>query len=100
VPQEALRFFAADPARFDLVVTDQTMPGLTGIELARELLHIRPGLPVILTTGYAGTLTAERIRGLGIRELMMKPHSVRTTAETVSRVLGIKGPPTKDEGRV
>jgi CheY-like chemotaxis protein len=86
-PREALGLFAANPKGFDLVVTDQTMPGMTGIELARELLHIRPGLPVILTTGYAGTLTVERIRALGIRELMMKPHSVRTTAETVRRSL-------------
>ncbi|ATC62742.1 hypothetical protein CMV30_01480 [Nibricoccus aquaticus] len=87
VPREALRLFAENPGGFDLVVTDQTMPGMTGIELVRELLHIRPGLPVILTTGYVGTLTVERIRELGIRELMMKPHSVRTTAETVRRSL-------------
>ena len=68
-----------------LVVTDLTMPGMTGIELARQLLHIRPELPVILMTGYAAMLTPERVRTLGIRELLLKPHSVRMLAEALQR---------------
>jgi PAS domain S-box-containing protein len=84
-PAEALAAFRAAPADYDLVVTDLTMPGMTGIELARQLLHIRPELPVILMTGYAAMLTPERVRTLGIRELLLKPHSVRMLAEALQR---------------
>jgi PAS domain S-box-containing protein len=65
--------FAADPARYDLVITDQTMPQLTGIELARELTRLRPGLPVILYTGYAEDLSQRELREAGILELVRKP---------------------------
>jgi CheY-like chemotaxis protein len=63
----------ADPARYDLVITDQTMPQLTGIELARELSRLRPGLPVILYTGYAEDLSPRALREAGIVELVRKP---------------------------
>jgi len=63
----------ADPQRFDLVITDQTMPQLTGIELARELARLRPGLPVILYTGYAEDLSQRELRETGIVELVRKP---------------------------
>ena len=57
---EALKTFSADPSQFDLVITDQTMPGLTGIQLARELLALRRDIPIILFTGHSDTVTAGR----------------------------------------
>ena len=59
--------------RFDLVITDQTMPRMTGIELARELLAIRPELPVILYTGYADGVMDAQIDAAGVRAMMRKP---------------------------
>ena len=63
----------ADPRRFDMVITDQTMPQLTGIALAREIARLRPGLPVILYTGYAEDLSPEELRDAGILTLVRKP---------------------------
>jgi len=63
----------ADPQRYDLVITDQTMPQLTGIELARELTRLRPGMPVILYTGYAEDLSPRELREAGILKLVRKP---------------------------
>jgi len=64
---------ATDPQRFDLVITDQTMPQLTGLKLARVLTRLRPGLPVILYTGYADDLSPEELRDAGVMELVRKP---------------------------
>jgi PAS domain S-box-containing protein len=64
---------AAEPGSFDLVITDQTMPRLTGLALAREVARLRPGLPVILYTGYAEDLSAQELQDAGVRELVRKP---------------------------
>jgi PAS domain S-box-containing protein len=64
---------AADPQRFDLVITDQTMPHLTGLKLARVLSRLRPGLPVILYTGYAEDLSPQELREAGVLKLVRKP---------------------------
>jgi len=58
--REALAAFRGAPDTFDLVITDLTMPGVTGLELAQELLEIRPRLPILLCTGYGGALTGTR----------------------------------------
>ena len=84
---EALEAFRADPARFDLVITDQTMPNMTGIELTRELLRIRPELPVILCTGFSETVSPEKAMSVGVREFLFKPMALRDMAETIRRVL-------------
>ncbi|MCE5265346.1 MAG: PAS domain S-box protein [Deltaproteobacteria bacterium] len=84
---EALRLFRAQPDRFDLVITDLTMPNLTGVELAQELLSIRPDLPVILCSGFSETVTPQTARSLGIREFVMKPVALDTLAKTVRRTL-------------
>jgi PAS domain S-box-containing protein len=86
-PAEALAAVRADPAAFDLVITDLTMPGMTGTELGRQLLEIRPGLPIILTTGHSGNLTAERVRRLGCRELLLKPLTLQKLGQAVRRAL-------------
>ena len=85
--QEALDLFSRDPARFDVLVTDQTMPLMTGDQLAREVLRIRPDLPVVLTTGFSKTMTEERCKELGIRELVMKPSSAAELGAAIRRAL-------------
>jgi CheY-like chemotaxis protein len=65
--------FARAPEDYDLVITDQTMPRLTGMELARQLLAIRPALPVVLYSGYADAITDAQVEGVGTRALVRKP---------------------------
>ncbi|HXZ94006.1 MAG TPA: PAS domain S-box protein [Burkholderiales bacterium] len=72
-PVEAERWLAEDPARVDLVLTDQTMPKMTGLELARRVAALRPGLPVILYSGYAENIGAEQLARSGVRALLAKP---------------------------
>lgn len=74
---EALEAFRAAPHHFDLVITDQTMPNMTGEQLAKELLHLRPDIPIILCTGFSHTLTEERARELGIQAFLLKPFTSR-----------------------
>jgi PAS domain S-box-containing protein len=85
--REALAAFRAAPHSFDLVVTDQTMPQMTGDALTRALRRIRPALPVILCTGYSHLITAEQAEAMGIDALCMKPLLARDLAETIRRVL-------------
>jgi PAS domain S-box-containing protein len=70
---EAREAFARTPELYDLVVTDQAMPRITGLQLARELLEIRPTVPVILYTGYADDLTEAQAHAAGVRALIRKP---------------------------
>ena len=84
---EALRTFSADPSQFDLVFTDQTMPEITGVDFAAEILRIRPDIPVILATGYSDIVSEERAGAAGIRGFLMKPLSRREIAAEVRRVL-------------
>jgi CheY-like chemotaxis protein/anti-sigma regulatory factor (Ser/Thr protein kinase) len=84
---EALETFKAKPDIFDLVITDQTMPGMTGVELAEAFMRIRPDIPMILCSGYSQTITPEEAKNLGIREYILKPYSMGTIAETIQKVL-------------
>ncbi len=70
---EAFETFASRPEAFDLVITDQTMPELTGAELTKRIRSIRKDIPVILVTGFSETMDAERARRIGIQQLLMKP---------------------------
>jgi CheY-like chemotaxis protein len=85
--QEALGLFQRDPEAYDLVITDQTMPHMTGLELAKNILRIRPGLPIVLTTGFSEIVDADAARAAGIRRFQMKPFSLREMAETVRSAL-------------
>ncbi len=87
---EALEAFRADPDRFDLVITDLTMPNMTGVELSQELVQIRPDVPIILCTGFSEIVTAEEARAMGIRELLMKPILIDELTGAIQRVLGEK----------
>jgi PAS domain S-box-containing protein len=83
----ALEFFATHAQEIDLVVTDQTMPLVSGTLLVRELRKIRAEVPVILCTGYSAMVDAEKAAELGVREFLMKPFDVRTLALAVRRAL-------------
>jgi PAS domain S-box-containing protein len=84
---EALAVFQNHPESFDLVITDQTMPGMTGIDLARRLLQLRPGLPIILCTGYSSYLSEERARAMGITGFAMKPLVRKEIVALIQQVL-------------
>jgi PAS domain S-box-containing protein len=89
-PIEALKTFSSDPSRFDLVITDQAMPAMTGIQLAKKLLQIRPDVPIILCTGHSETASSETARQIGIRQFLMKPLIKQELAEAVRKVLDVK----------
>jgi PAS domain S-box-containing protein len=72
-PADALRWFSLEPDRFDVVLTDHSMPGMTGLDLARQLLAQRPGLPVVMYSGRSDLLNAEAVRAEGIRAMLPKP---------------------------
>ncbi len=85
---EALKTFQARPDYFDLVITDQTMPKLTGIQLASELIKIKPGIPIILCTGFSEQVSEKTAANFGISEFVMKPVNIRKLAETIRKVGG------------
>ena len=85
--EKALELFRYRPYSFDLVITDMTMPGMTGASLAVELMKIRPDLPVILCTGFSELITEEQARSMGIREFILKPVSFREIARHIRRIL-------------
>jgi PAS domain S-box-containing protein len=84
---EALRIFRSQPDAFDLVITDQTMPHITGDKLARELLTLRPDLPVLLCTGFSEAIDEEGAKAIGIKEFLMKPYAVGEITEKIRRAL-------------
>lgn len=88
---KALEAFRAHPSLFDVVITDYKMPDLTGDQLAREMLSIRPDIPIILVTGFSQSIGPEQAREIGFREYVRKPVNVRDLGEAVRRVLTKKG---------
>jgi CheY-like chemotaxis protein len=84
---KALAAFRADPDRFDLVLTDEIMPGITGTRLAAALHRLRPELPVILMTGHGGEARSHRLRAAGICGVLKKPLLSREIAESLARHL-------------
>lgn len=86
-PLEALEIFTTDPAGFDLVITDQTMPTMTGEVLVGHLMKVRPDIPVIVCTGYSRSLTKEAAERLGIKALAFKPLARKDLAQLVRNVL-------------
>jgi PAS domain S-box-containing protein len=86
-PEEALALVRTHPLRFALVITDQTMPGMTGLVLSEEIKKIRPDLPIILMTGNSASLTAERVEAAGIRRVLHKPASLQSLGTVVRSAL-------------
>lgn len=87
---EALKTFSHAPDQFDLVITDQTMPVMTGEALSQELLQIRPEIPIILCTGYSSHMTPQRAQKLGIRSFLWKPLLLHELSHTIHQVLSSK----------
>jgi CheY-like chemotaxis protein len=94
---EALEAFRSNPDAFDLLITDLTMPKITGDELARQVMAIRPDIPIILTTGFSEKISEEDAKSSGIEKLIIKPITVRNLAEAISKALnkndGKQAPP-------
>jgi CheY-like chemotaxis protein len=84
---EALALFRDNPQRFDLVISDMTMPNMTGDKLAKEMMAIRPDIPIILCTGYSERLTEAQAKELGIKAFIMKPLVVGDLAGIIRKVL-------------
>ncbi len=89
--KEALVAFKGDPQKFDLVLTDQTMPEMTGTELSSELLKARPNIPIILCSGFSATTSERHAKMIGIRKYAMKPISMSQLAKIVRKVLDEDG---------
>lgn len=85
---EAYEQFCAHPLQFDLLITDHTMPHMTGLDLAKKVMALRSDISVILCTGYNEAITEETALALGIKVLLMKPLAMRDIAQAVWRVLG------------
>jgi YesN/AraC family two-component response regulator len=79
--------FRAPPDAFDLVITDMTMPNMTGDRLAEELISIRPDFPVIICTGFSERINKEKTEAIGIKGFLMKPIVRSEMAQTVRKVL-------------
>ncbi len=88
---EALEAFRANPDKFDLVITDMAMPNMSGDKLAVELIKIRPGIPILLYTGYSESMTTEKIKSLGIKGLLKKPIVIKDFAEKIREILDYPG---------
>lgn len=84
---EALELFKTRPDTFDLVITDLTMPNMTGDELAKQLMAIRSDIPVILCTGFSTRITEEKAKSMGIRAFILKPLIRKDIAETIRKIL-------------
>jgi DNA-binding NtrC family response regulator len=84
---DALAVFKADPGNFDLVISDRGMPNLTGEQLARELFAIKPGIPIILCTGFGDEKDEQLAKAMGIKGFLMKPVATGDLAEMVRKVL-------------
>lgn len=84
---KALELFKGAPEEFDLVITDMTMPGMTGDRLSMECINIRPDIPIILCTGYSNQIDEERARDIGIKEFMMKPVTMNDLAARIRNIL-------------
>jgi PAS domain S-box-containing protein len=84
---ESLELFRTKPNEFDLVITDMTMPNMTGEELANELMFIRPDIPIILCTGFSRRVTEKKAKTMGIQAFIMKPILRQELAQTIRKVL-------------
>ncbi|MCI5143223.1 MAG: response regulator, partial [Candidatus Electrothrix sp. ATG1] len=88
--RKALEKIRQHPNAFDLLITDHTMPGLTGSNLAQSVLQLRPDLPIILCTGYTAAFSEQEALQIGIKKYLIKPLSAKKMAETVREVLDEK----------
>ena len=86
-PKEALKYFEEHSDEIDLVVTDQVMPGLTGVEIAQAIFKLRPDLPVLLITGYSEKITADNAESFGLSGFFSKPINENLFLDKVSNLV-------------
>jgi CheY-like chemotaxis protein len=91
-PRKALEIFRDLPMAVDLVISDMTMPHMTGDQLAQALLDIRPDLPIIVCTGFSERMSPERAKAIGIREVLMKPVSKKMLGDMIRTILDQETP--------
>ncbi|MEQ8223154.1 MAG: PAS domain S-box protein [Candidatus Eremiobacterota bacterium] len=84
---QAFKVFCEVPEWFDLVITDQTMPKMTGLELSRRLLQVRPDIPIILTSGFSQVIPSEMIKKIGIKQFITKPFEIQELANIMRKLL-------------
>ena len=89
-PQDALDRFTLNPSYFDLVITDMTMPQMTGVKLSEKLMDIRPDIPIIICTGHSALVDEEKAKELGLAAYLMKPINMKETAQTIRKILDKK----------
>ncbi|MCP4694167.1 MAG: response regulator, partial [Desulfobacterales bacterium] len=85
---EALEAFKANPDQYDLIITDMTMPTITGDRLSKEVIKIKPDMPIIMCTGFSELITEKSAMEMGIREFVLKPIVIREIAESIRKALG------------
>ena len=85
--KEALEYFTKDPDFFHLLITDMAMPGMTGEQLIKKMISIRPELPVILCTGHSDTFDKQRALDIGIREYITKPYSLKDLSAMAAKYI-------------
>lgn len=86
-PAVALEYFKAHPNEFDLIITDQVMPGLTGLEIVESILKLRPDMPVLLITGYSEKISAENAKSFGISGFFPKPINENLFLDKINNLL-------------
>ena len=86
-PYEALEAFKANPSKYDMVITDMTMPGMTGDILAKEILKIRYNIPIIICTGFSKMMSPEKASKMGIKDFLMKPFTMSDLSKSIRTVL-------------
>ena len=87
---KALDLFRKQPDAFDLVIADMTMPGMTGSNLAREIMRIRPGFPVVICSGFSEQLMSQSLKDIGVRAIMMKPLLDNELVSVIESILSNK----------
>ena len=89
-PRKAQEFFGKNADKIDLVITDTTMPFMNGVDLAEWILEIKPGLPIILCTGFTTLISSEEAHRRGISDFVMKPYKIHDIAASVRALLDKK----------
>jgi len=89
-PRDALERFSLNPGHFDLIITDMTMPQMTGVTLSEKLMEIRKDIPIIICTGHSSLVDEEKAKDLGLAAYVMKPIDMKETAQTIRNVLDKK----------
>jgi CheY-like chemotaxis protein len=84
-PQEAVRAFAAHPDRYDVVVTDMSMPSMSGFDVARAMLDVRPDISILMMSGYVRPEDRDAAIATGVKELMLKPSTIEELADAIDR---------------